>query len=58
MKLSAKFARRETEAARRARIGRRRIPRERLAAIRRLLDLAEPQTTDPARRPDGDRGGT
>ncbi len=56
MKLSAKFAQ-ETETARRARIGRRRIrPDDRLAAVRRLLDAAEPPPTDPTRAPDGNRG--
>jgi len=37
MKLSAKFARQETEAARLARIARRRISKEREAAVRRML---------------------
>jgi len=41
MKLSAKFARQETEAARLARIGRRRISKEREAAVRRMLSLPE-----------------
>ena len=46
MKLSAKFARRETEAARLARIGRRRISKEREAAVRRMLSL--PDESGPA----------
>ena len=41
MKLSAKFARQETEAARLARIARRRISKEREAAVRRMLSLPE-----------------
>jgi hypothetical protein len=40
-KLSAKFARQETETARLARIGRRRISKEREAAVRRMLSLPE-----------------
>jgi hypothetical protein len=46
MKLSAKFARQETEAARLARIGRRRISKEREAAVRRMLSL--PDAAAPA----------
>ncbi|HEU4370269.1 MAG TPA: hypothetical protein VFV05_18760 [Methylomirabilota bacterium] len=38
MKLAAKFARQETEEARLARVARRRIPDERVAAIRRMLN--------------------
>jgi len=41
MKLSAKFARQETEVARLARIGRRRISKEREAAVRRMLSLPD-----------------
>jgi len=41
MKLAAKFARQETEAARLARISRRRIPRERLDAFRRMLNVGD-----------------
>ena len=41
MKLSAKFARQETEAARLARIARRRISKEREAAVRRMLSLPD-----------------
>jgi hypothetical protein len=41
MKLAAKFARQETETVRLARIGRRRISKEREAAIRRMLSLPE-----------------
>jgi hypothetical protein len=37
MKLAAKFARQETEAARLARIARRRIPEDRADAVRRML---------------------
>ena len=46
MKLAAKFARQETEAARLARIGRRRISKEREAAVRRMLSL--PDASAPA----------
>jgi hypothetical protein len=49
MKLSAKFARQETEAARLARIARRRISKEREAAVRRMLSLPdEPAPLDAA----------
>ena len=41
MKLSAKFARQETEDARLARVARRRVPRDRVEAIARMLSLAE-----------------
>ena len=49
MKLSAKFARQETEAARLARIARRRISKEREAAVRRMLSLPDdsPTLDDP-----------
>ena len=49
MKLSAKFARQETEAARLARIARRRISKEREAAVRRMLSLPDesPPLDDP-----------
>jgi hypothetical protein len=43
MKLSAKFARQEREEARVARIARRRVPREREDAIRRMLKLSQPE---------------
>jgi hypothetical protein len=49
IKLSAKFARQETEAARLARVARRRIPADRAATIRRMLGLPEPPAApDPA----------
>jgi len=38
MKLAAKFARQETEDARLARVARRRVPLDRVAAIRRMLN--------------------
>jgi hypothetical protein len=38
MKLSAKFARQESEQARLARVARRRIPSDRVDAIRRMLN--------------------
>jgi hypothetical protein len=53
MKLSAKFARQETEEARRARIGRRRISTDRADAIRRMLGVIE--STRPT-RPSRGRG--
>src|SRR5256712_8446964 len=43
IKLSAKFARQETEAARLARIARKRIPTDRIATIRRMLGVPEPE---------------
>ena len=42
MKLAAKFARQESEEMRQARVARRRVSDERAAAIRRMLDVAEP----------------
>jgi len=52
MKLSAKFARQESEQQRRARIARKRISEERAEAIRRMLDLGEAdrRSAGPARR--------
>jgi len=44
MKLSAKFSRQENEAARLARIARRRITRDRTVTIGRMLDLPEAQS--------------
>jgi hypothetical protein len=41
MKLSAKFARQESEEARLARITRRRVPSDRAEAIRRMLSISE-----------------
>ena len=41
MKLSAKFARQETEEARLARITRRRVSTDRAEAIRRMLSISE-----------------
>ena len=49
MKLAAKFARQETEAARLARVARRRVADDRAEAIRRMLDV--PAETPPARKP-------
>jgi len=45
MKLSEKFARQESEAARLARIGRRRISRDRADAVRQFLGLPDETTT-------------
>lgn len=42
MKLSAKFARQETEEARLARITRRRVASDRAEAVRRMLSISEP----------------
>jgi hypothetical protein len=59
MKLSAKFARQETEAARLARIGRRRISKEREAAVRRMLSLLDDavptEGAPPSAKPRRDR---
>jgi hypothetical protein len=48
IKLSAKFARQETEEARLARIARKRIPADRAETVRRMLGLPqiEPQTEE------------
>jgi hypothetical protein len=55
VKLSAKFARQETEEARQARIARRRIREDHAAAVRRMLGLAEvagePADVRPRRHP-------
>ncbi len=54
IKLSAKFARQETEAARLARVARRRIPADRAATIRRMLGLPESAAApEPAPRAKG-----
>jgi len=47
LKLSAKFARQESEEARLARISRKRIPPDRIATIRRMLGVLD---TEPQRR--------
>jgi len=47
MKLSAKFARQESEAARQARIARRRIRGDRVAAIRQMLGLGSTDQDEP-----------
>ena len=47
LKLSAKFARQESEEARLARISRKRIPPDRIATIRRMLGVLDPE---PQRR--------
>ena len=47
IKLAAKFARQESEEARLARISRKRIPPDRIATIRRMLGVLDPQ---PQRR--------
>ena len=51
MKLAAKFARQETEEARLARIGRRRIAKDREAAVRRMLSLPEAPAATPRANP-------
>ena len=51
MKLAAKFARQETEEARLARIGRRRISKDREAAVRRMLSLPEVTAATPRANP-------
>jgi hypothetical protein len=47
MKLSAKFARQESEQARLARITRRRIPSDRAEAIRRMLSIPGTSAESP-----------
>jgi hypothetical protein len=56
IKLSAKFARQESEEARLARISRKRIPTDRIETIRRMLGLpkSEPEALEGRR----DRNGT
>ena len=50
MKLSAKFARQESEEMRQARVARRRVSLERADAIRRMLDVpASPDATGERR---------
>ena len=46
MKLAAKFARQESEPARLARVGRRRIRKDREEVIRRMLGIPEPTSAD------------
>ena len=57
MKLSAKFARQETEEARLARITRRRVPGDRADAIRRMLSISEPQAKSAHLVSKASRGG-
>ena len=57
MKLAAKFARQETEAARLARVGRRRISKEREAAVRRMLSLPDAAVARPMTVPSSADGG-
>src|SRR5712664_3674687 len=47
MKLSEKFARQESEAARLARIARRRLSTDRLEAVRKFLGVTKPDATAP-----------
>ncbi len=60
MKLSEKFARQESEEARRARVARRRIPIDRVNAIRRMLSVSEisPESLERGRDPDRRRALT
>jgi len=51
MKLSAKFARREREPERLARIARKRIREDRVGIVRRMLGLAEEERTPKAIEP-------
>jgi hypothetical protein len=55
MKLSEKVARRELEAARLARINRRRIAADRVDVVRRMLDLSDATSTEQQRRPQAQR---
>jgi len=58
MKLSAKFARQETEEARLARIARRRVSSDRAEAIRRMLSISGlPAKSAPQESRAGGRGG-
>lgn len=52
-KLSAKFARQESERARLARIARKRVPMDREETIRRMLMLPEPERRTLEQRRDG-----
>ncbi|MGH7390064.1 MAG: hypothetical protein ACREM3_11510 [Candidatus Rokuibacteriota bacterium] len=51
IKLSAKFARQESEETRRARIARRRIREDRVEAVRRMLGLPDEVRTPTPPRP-------
>jgi len=53
IKLSAKFARQESEEARLARIARKRIPTDRIETIRRMLGLPGAEREPLERRRDG-----
>jgi hypothetical protein len=53
IKLSAKFARQESEEARLARIARKRVPTDRIETIRRMLGLPKSERETLARRRDG-----
>jgi len=53
IKLSAKFARQESEQARFARIARKRIPTDRIETIRRMLGLPKSEREACERRRDG-----
>jgi hypothetical protein len=57
VKLSAKFARQETEETRLARIARRRIRGDQAAAVRRMLGLPAEEPRPAARRSRGQAGG-
>ena len=50
IKLSAKFARQESEEARLARIARKRIPPDRAETIRRMLGISESESQTSERR--------
>jgi hypothetical protein len=52
MKLSAKFARQESEEMRQARVARRRVSLDRAEAIRRMLNVPE-RPPEPRERPGG-----
>ena len=53
IKLSAKFARQESEEARLARISRKRIPHDRIVTIQRMLGLVDPEPQVRARLSEG-----
>jgi len=56
IKLSAKFARQESEEARVARIARKRIPPDRAETIRRLLGISESESQASSARRNGATG--
>ena len=56
IKLSAKFARQESEEARLARIARKRIPPDRVETVRRMLGISESESQAASARRNGATG--